>query len=114
MTVDVFRKQVLEKYPDAIINVTQQNQAVAYKRSESAVYLIGCTFCFSENSVQVKNNSVFVNGVQAIPISAIAEDDSFNPLMPNLFLCPQCSRMIVHPELAKMPVLGRVVEEWKD
>lgn len=108
-----FRKIVLEKYPDAIIHIDKEGYGIAVRKTEKSFELLGCALCFGENNLEIINNHLFIQGKEAISPSSVIEDDSLNLAMNMLFFCPVCSRMIVNQN-AKSPVLGRVIESWKD
>ena len=109
-----FTKMVLAKYPDAIIHIGENGHALAGRKNNNAPQLLGCVLCFGDPNITVVKNQVFIQGIEAVSATSVIEDDSMNPAMIALFFCPICSRIIVHPDVAKLPAVGRAVEDWKD
>lgn len=106
-----FEEKVKQKYSNATVHSDGQENIVAVIIEEGSLKILGCQLCFNKDDVRVENEEVIIQNTKAIPLTALSEDDSFNPLLPNLFLCPICSRIIVHPEIANLPLIGRTWEE---
>ena len=98
---DGFNQKVLEKYPDAIIYTDDKGYSMAGIKNESgSAQILGCCLCFDNRDVRLIKDTVMIQDQEAIPLTAISEDDSMNPVISYLFLCPICSRIIVHPQIA--------------
>lgn len=110
-----FKNKVNKKYPNAIFNIDNQNNIIVILKENEQIRLIGCSLCFDPMDIRLMNNKVVIKDIDAIPITAICEDDSYNPLMNALFLCPICSRIITHPNiLNKSIIANRFEDTWKD
>lgn len=109
-----FTKMVLEKYPDATIYTDEQGYSGAGRKTNKQIEFLGCVLCFGDKNLEMRDNHLFIQGVEAISAKSVIEDDSLNPAMTVLFFCPICSRMIVNPDITRLPLLGRVVDDWKD
>jgi hypothetical protein len=40
-------------------------------------------------------------------MKSLSSDDSVNPVSDNLFLCPVCNKIIVHPDISYINPIGR-------
>lgn len=109
-----FKDKILQKYPDANIITDNQNNIIATIKQDNIIKILGCNLCFDNNDVRVMEDKVMIQNTEAIPITAIAEDDSMNPAMSALFFCPICSRIITHPDFVASPIMGRTMGDWKD
>lgn len=109
-----FQDLILKKNPNAIIQTDEKGHHVAVEQDENkAIKILGCDLCY-DAEIKMSGRQMKIGDIDAISLSSVSEDDSFNPLMNVLFLCPVCSRMIVRPDVAAQPVIGRSIEDWKD
>jgi len=111
MNKKTFKEIILEKYPKAHIFLHQGHElAMNVQNVETAaIQILGCDVCYGQ-TLRIINDVAYINNQQAPPISAISEDDSYNPLLPALFLCPVCSKMLLHPDIENIPIPGRIEE----
>ena len=71
----------------------------------SKVSILGCEICILPSMIEhLDNGRMLVSGRMALPASCIIEDDSFNPALEAMRLCPLCMRPITHE--------GRMREMW--
>ena len=80
----------------------------------SVIRLLGCPLCIRPGLVS-RNAAgrLCVAGRETIPLSAIMEDDSRNPLFQQAALCPDCGNMVVDPALRDSPIPG-VMGDYRD
>lgn len=109
-----FKNKILTKYPNALINIDEKGHAMAFNQKNGTTQILGCILCFDNRDVRMMKNKVVIQEQDAIPITSIVEDDSLNPALKSLFLCPICSRIIVHPNISTLPIPSRSIEDWKD
>ena len=109
-----FKDKILQKYPDANIITDKYNNIIASINQDNTIKILGCNLCFDNNDVRVMEDKVMIKNTEAIPVTAVAEDDSMNPAMSALFFCPICSRIITHPNFVASPIMERTMENWKD
>lgn len=109
-----FKSKVLNDYPDAIIHLDEKGNPVACRKNNGCLQIIGCTLCLDNKDIKVINEKIIIKDVEAIPMTSVIEDDSLNPAMLALFLCPICSRIITHPSISKIPAMGRIIGDIKD
>jgi len=107
-----FNEKVLKKYNDAVIKETKDNLVAIIKKQDGSVVNLGCLLCFDAQAIY-EQDAVFIQGVKMLPITAFVEDDRNNPLLDFLFVCPKCKKVMVKPDVAKVPLIGKV-EEWKE
>lgn len=112
--IEKFKLKVLKDYPDAIIHLDEQGNPIACRKNNGCLQIIGCILCSDDKNIKVIDEKIIIKDIEAIPMTSIIEDDSLNPAMPALFLCPICSRIITHPSISKLPAMGRIIGDMKD
>ena len=107
-----FEDKVYGKYDkeEVIIKTLKENIIVFRKKDGKVVSIIGCTLCF-DSKLKYDNGVLFIGESKALPITSFVENDSNNPALKMLFVCPKCKKVIVRPDVSSMPLLGKV-EEW--
>lgn len=112
--INVFKDKVYKKYnkDDVIIKSTKDNIIVFRKKDNDILSIIGCVLCFNAK-LKYDNGMLFINKDKALPITSFIENDSNNPILKMIFVCPKCKKIIVRPDVSKMPLLGKV-EEWME
>jgi len=114
MNQELFKQKIIQKYPNAIIDTNKNGDTIAILKENNSIKILGCSLCFDDKNVRMMDNKVVIQNIEALPITSIIEDDSLNPLMKALFLCPICGRIITHPDISNRTIMGRTIEEWKD
>ena len=111
-----FTQKVLKDNPHALIvkhDDGKHHIAVDVKKDNEfkRINIIGCEICLDQK-IKMIDGKMIIGESRAIPVTAVVEDDSYNPLLPVLFFCPVCSRILVDPAVKDIPVLGVVSPEW--
>lgn len=91
--------------------------ALILRRSESGVVdgasILGCEICILPSMIEhLPGGMMMISGKPSLPVSALVEDDSANPAMLAMRLCPECLRPIVHED--NMRTVGFEVEDDTD
>ena len=101
-----FREEITKKNPSAIF-VSAGEYEIAYNIEDKQVSIIGCSLCHNDKNIRKENNDVMIKNIKAIKMKSLSSDDSVNPVSDNLFLCPVCNKIIVHPDISYINPIGR-------
>lgn len=65
--------------------------------------ILGCEICILPSMIEhLPGGMMRMSGINSLPVSALTEDDSVNPAMSVMRLCPECMRPIVHRDYVSM------------
>jgi hypothetical protein len=74
----------------------------AVVRTADSLKLLGCELCLGREL----DDTLMIGGREALPITAFSEENG--PLAGAIFVCPECGRMLIHPEIRKLPLSTKV------
>lgn len=101
-----FRREVIKKFPKATFISSGENE-IAYDIQDEKISIIGCSLCYDNRNIRKENNDVMIKNTKAVKMKSLSVDDSVNPTLDNLFLCPVCQKIIVHPDISYINPIGR-------
>lgn len=101
-----FKEKIIKKYPDVNFS-TEGEYEIAYLVKDKQLGIIGCSLCYDDKNIRKENNNVMIKNIKAIKMKSLSSDDSKNPTLENLFLCPICRKIIVHPDISYINPIGR-------
>ena len=71
------------------------------------VKILGCEICILPSMIEhLPDGMMRMSGIASLPVSALSEDDSENPAIKAMRLCPECMRPIIHEDYVRMLGFG--------
>ena len=99
-----------ETIDDVTIISSEDGVRMALILKEGRADVLGCEICILPSMIDhLPDGMMVISGRDSLPMSAIVEDDSRNPAMLAMRLCPACLRPILHDDYIK--IVGFDVEE---
>lgn len=114
MSEDPFLSLVEEslKEPDSMkdVKILETNGgkrlAVIVKGDPPNVFVLGCEICILPSMVRFQEDGeVLVSGRKGLPLSSISENDSLDPIMQLVKLCPDCGRPLINHSKSRSGIL---------